>query len=136
MTVPPPWCATPFGSPQFPSSAGHGVLEPLFDNCRSINHDLDHDQFTVTLVTVVGPLFRPSVDFSVAPRREHDSQADLKDVSPGGGPNLPVLSHRERPGGPGAPQEGPRNEPSASIKRAKGLQEAFQEQLFIVLKQT
>ena len=41
------------------SSAGppaYGVLEPLSDNCRSIMIN-DHDQFTMTLVMVVGPVF-------------------------------------------------------------------------------
>ena len=112
------------------------MLDHISDNCRSINHDLDHDQFTVTLVTVVGPLFRPSVDFSVAPRREHDSQTDLKDVSHRGVSTFQAVFRRECWGGPGAPQEGPGKEPRASIKRAKGLQEAFQEQLFIVFEQT
>ena len=90
----------------------------------------------MTLVTVVGPLFRPSVDFSVAPRREHDSQTDLKDVSGRGGGGLPNLSRRERPGGPRAPQEAPRNVSTASIKRVKGFQEVVQETLVIDFEQT
>ena len=90
----------------------------------------------MTLVTVVGPLFRPTVDFSVSPRREQDSQTDLKDVSHGEGPGPHVLSRRRGLGGPGAPQGAPGNEPRASINRAKGLQKAIQEQLLIDLEKT
>ena len=106
------------------------------DSCRTINHYLDNDQFTVTLVTVVGPLFRPTVDFSVSPRREQDSQTDLKDVSGREGPGPRYLSRRSGLGGRVAPQGAPGNEPRASINRAKGLQKAIQDQLLIDLEQT
>ena len=87
----------------------------------SVNHDLDHDQFAVNLVTVVGPLFRPRVGSTIL-------RKELKDVSLRGVQPFDLFFMGRVQEGQGRPR-GSKKRAKSLKKRAKGIQKVVQELL-------